>query len=80
MPVIEKAQAANELQDSEIETGQLSLEIACMIIACFTVYGALFATGFLIYGQMVNALIASAVAILGGVFLFRTWSKLVGTI
>ena len=80
MPVIEKAQAANELQDSEIETGQLSLEIACMIIACFTVNGALFATGFLIYGQMVNALIASAVAILGGVFLFRTWSKLVGTI
>ncbi len=78
MPVIEKAQASNELQASEVETGQLSLEIACMIIACFTVYAALFATGFLIYGQMTNALIAGAVAIFGGVFLFRTWSKLVG--
>jgi len=77
MPVIEKAQAANELQASEVETGQLSLEIACMIIACFTVYAALFATGFLIYGQMMNAMIAGAVAILGGVFLIRTWSKLV---
>ncbi len=76
MPVIEKAKAANELVDSEVETGQLSLEIACMIIACFTVYGALFATGFWIYGQTVNALIATAVAIGGGVFLFQIWGRL----
>ena len=76
MPVIEKAKAANELVDSEVETGQLSLEIACMIIACFTVYGALFATGFWIYGQTMNALIATAVAVLGGVFLFRIWGRL----
>ena len=68
MPVIEKAKAANELVDSEVETGQLSLEIACMIIACFTVYGALFATGFWIYGQTVNALIATAVAVAVGYF------------
>ena len=76
MPVIEKAKAANELVDSEVETGQLSLEIACMIIACFTVYGALFATGFWIYGQTVNALIATAVAVGGGVFLFQIWGRL----
>ncbi len=76
MPVIEKAKAANELIESEVETGQLSLEIACMIIACFTVYGALFATGFWIYGQMVNALIATAVAVGGGVFLFKIWGRL----
>ena len=76
IPVIEKAKAANELVDSEVETGQLSLEIACMIIACFTVYGALFATGFWIYGQTVNALIATAVAVGGGVFLFQIWGRL----
>ena len=76
MPVIEKAKAANELVESEVETGQLSLEIACMIIACFTVYGALFATGFWIYGQTVNALIATAVAVGGGIFLFQIWGRL----
>lgn len=76
MPVIEKAKAANELVDSEVETGQLSLEIACMIIACFTVYGALFATGFWIYGQTINALIATAVAVGGGIFLFQIWGRL----
>ncbi len=76
LPVIEKAKAANVLVDSEVETGQLSLEIACMIIACFTVYGALFATGFWIYGQTVSALIATAVAVGGGIFLFRIWSRL----
>ena len=76
LPVIEKAKAANVLVDSEVETGQLSLEIACMIIACFTVYGALFATGFWIYGQTVSALIATAVAVGGGIFLFRIWGRL----
>ena len=77
MPVIEQAKATNELKESEVETGQLSLEIACMIIGCFTVYATLFATGFIIYGQLGNALIAGVIALLGGLFLFRTWSKLV---
>ena len=76
MPVIEQAMERRQLKPSEVETGQLSLEIACMIIACFTVYAALFATGFWIYGQTMNALIATGVAILGGFFLFGTWSKL----
>ncbi|HMQ45908.1 MAG TPA: Na+:solute symporter [Saprospiraceae bacterium] len=56
--------------------GQLPLEIACMVVGCFTVYAALFATGFWIYGQSSAALVATLVSIVGGGFLFRVWNRL----
>lgn len=56
--------------------GQLPLELLCFLIGCFTVYATLFATGYWIYGQTSSALIASVVAGLGGLFLFRSWGKL----
>lgn len=55
---------------------QLPLEILCMFIGCITVYGALFATGFWIYGQTSSAVISTVVALGGGIFLFRAWDKL----
>lgn len=71
-PVIE----AGKFTDDEIETGQLPLEVACMIIGCFTVYGALFATGFWIYGQTLNAIICTVVALAGGWYLMKVWGRL----
>ncbi|PHN05648.1 sodium:solute symporter family protein [Flavilitoribacter nigricans] len=56
--------------------GQLPLEILCMFVGCITVYGALFATGFWIYGETTSAIIASVVALGGGAFLFSVWKKL----
>lgn len=56
--------------------GQLPLELLCFLIGCFTVYSTLFATGYWIYGQTSSALIASVIAVLGGLFLFRSWGKL----
>lgn len=55
---------------------QLPLEILCMFVGCITVYGALFATGFWIYGETGSAITATVVAIAGGIFLFRAWGKL----
>lgn len=75
-PVIDKAQAESQINETETETGQLPLEIACMVIGCFTVYGALFATGYWIYGNVGAALISTSIAVAGGIFLFRTWGKL----
>lgn len=57
-------------------TGQLPLELLCFLIGCFTVYSTLFATGYWIYGETSSALVASVIAVLGALFLFRSWGKL----
>ncbi|MCB0571363.1 MAG: Na+:solute symporter [Phaeodactylibacter sp.] len=70
------AEAHEKGIDIEKETGQLPLEILCMFIGCLTVYGALFATGYWIYGRTGPATIATLIAVAGGIFLFRVWGKL----
>lgn len=75
-PVLESALAQGEMKKNDIEQGQLPLEILCVIIGCFTVYAALFAMGYLIYGNSMSAGLAISITILGGIFLFRTWKKL----
>ncbi len=74
-PVIEKGIAAGKLESSEVVPGQLPTEIACMVAGVFSVYAALFATGFWIYGNTGPALTATAVAALGTLFLFRMWGR-----
>ncbi len=77
-PMLERATANGEIQASEIKTGKLPLEIACMLIGCLTVYAALFGTGFWIYGNTSAALIATVVAAIGAWFLFRVWHQIKG--
>lgn len=72
--VIEKAKA--EGVNIEKEKSQLPLELLCWIIGCVTVYGALFATGNWIYGNTSQALVLTTISIIGGGFLFWSWSKL----
>ena len=55
---------------------QLALEIFCMFMGVFTVYAALFATGFWIYGQMIAALIGSLFTGVGAMILFKAFRKL----
>lgn len=75
-PVIAKAVSQNEINNDQIETGQLPLEILCMFLGCITVYCALFATGFWIYGNSTPAMICSVVAIIGTLFLVNLWKRL----
>ncbi len=56
--------------------GQLPFEIGLMVVGCFSVYGALFATGYWFYGNTVPALVATAVATVGAVVLLRNSRKL----
>ncbi|MFK7920469.1 MAG: sodium:solute symporter family protein [Bacteroidia bacterium] len=72
--VIEKSQRSAEPLTKS--SGQLPLEIACFVIGSITVYGALFATGFWIYGERTSAIVSTGVAIAGGVFLFKVWNQL----
>ena len=74
-PVIARAEARGEAVPPA-RTGELSLEILCMVIGSFTVYFTLFAAGYWIYGQTVIALILTLLAAGGAVLLFRLWNQL----
>lgn len=58
------------------ERGQLPFEIGLMILACITVYCALFATGFWLYGNVPAAIITTVIAVLGGLGIIFSWSKM----
>lgn len=75
-PVIDRGLATGELQAQEVNPGQLPMEIAGMLVACITVYAALFGTGYWIYGQLGNAAISLTVALVGSFILFSLWSRL----
>lgn len=62
--------------DVKEEFGQLPMEIGLMLIASIMVYAALFGVGFWIYGEVLPAIIASAIAIAGGVLVFKGWKKM----
>lgn len=70
-------QAANlEGVAIEKEQDQLPMELLGMVLGCITVYAALFATGFWIYGQLTSAVVFTMVAGLGAVGLFQIFSKI----
>lgn len=74
-PVLDKhiAEGGAPIESTE---GSLATEIAAMIAGCFLVYGALFATGYLLYGQYTNGGIATAIALASGLFLVNVWKKI----
>ncbi|MCB9285296.1 MAG: Na+:solute symporter [Lewinellaceae bacterium] len=61
--------------EATYSTSRLSSELLLVFIGCITVYAALFATGFWIYGNTMPALLGTAIAALGGWLLFRLFPK-----
>lgn len=78
-PVIAQGIKEGSIQAGQVTHGELPLQVLCMVIGCFTVYGALFALGFWIYGQTTTALISGVIAVAGTYFLIKTWSKVAGS-
>lgn len=72
--VVDRAAAEGEVLPPE--EGTLPLELLMMLIGSISVYSALFATGFWIYGEIGSASIATVIAALGGWFLFRVWGRI----
>jgi len=58
------------------EKGQLPFEIGLMILGCITVYCALFATGFWLYGNVLAGAITTFIAVAGGLVMFLSWKKM----
>lgn len=58
------------------EQGRLPKEIGLMLVGSVMVYSALFAVGFWIYGNFEPAIIASFIAITGGLIIIKSWKNL----
>jgi Na+/proline symporter len=74
-PVIQEGLRSGTLRDSEVVAGKLPQQILCMVIGCFTVYAALFAAGYFLYGNLLPGAVAVLVAALGGWMLKNKWDS-----
>ena len=57
-------------------TGKFSADLMAVILGVFIVYGALFAIGMLVYGEVTNGIILSVLTIASSIGLIRIWRKL----
>lgn len=73
--VIDAGVAKKEISEQEITTGKLPRELFCMFLGVFLVYGSLFTTGFLIYGEMAYFFSGLAISILCAILLLKNWKK-----
>lgn len=74
--VIAEAEASGVNVSRAREQWDLPVAILCMVLGCFAVYGALFATGFWIYGNVVGCLVSGVVAIVATVGVLLAMQKL----
>ncbi|GAB5525581.1 MAG: Na+:solute symporter [Roseivirga sp.] len=72
---IGRAQAEGH-QVKEATQSRLSVEIYSMLMGCFTVFSALFGTGYLLYGKLEMGALLMAFTLIGGLLLIRAWRKL----
>lgn len=72
-PVLNSARAKGLISETTIPTGQFAKELASMFAGIFMVYGALFATGYFLYGNTINALIGFTIVVLMAMVLWRNW-------
>lgn len=73
--VIQYAKKAEELA-APIPTSSFMLELSCMFAGCFMVYGLLFSTGYLLYGQLAMAAVSLLVVVISGWVIYRNWPKI----
>ena len=72
--VVDQARQDGEALDGE--GWDVPLGILCMVFGAFAIYGALFATGYLIYGNTGPGLFLAAVSVAGTALLIRYWGRL----
>ncbi|MEY3422359.1 MAG: Sodium/glucose cotransporter, partial [Bacteroidota bacterium] len=75
-PVIDSGMATGIITNEHTKTGRFSSEILMMVLGCLGVYALLFGMGYLIYGQMGNALMATGVALASGLLLRKLWASI----
>lgn len=74
--VVEDARQDNEIIEEPGRPWDVPTGIICMVLGCFSVYSALFATGNWIYGKKFIALILTLIAAISSIFLIKFWSRM----
>ena len=75
-PVVKQGIKDGVITNEHTRTGRLATEILMMVLGCAGIYALLFGTGYLIYGQMMNALMALLVAAFAAFGLKKLWSSI----
>ena len=74
--VVKDAETENiVIKDKDVEWSVPS-GILAMLLGCGMIYSAMFATGYWIYGEQQNAMIATTGAVISGFFLIKIWKKI----
>jgi Na+/proline symporter len=74
--VLERAKADGEPITETATKGDLPRGILCMTAGCLAVYSTIFATGFYLYTQWVNAIIFTVIAAASAIVLTKLWDRL----
>lgn len=74
--VLLKARANGNPIEDYAERGQLPLQILAMVLGTVAIYGALFATGYWIYGEVLSGVAFSAVSLGAALLLYGLWQRI----
>ncbi|WP_405209319.1 sodium:solute symporter family protein [Aquimarina sp. LLG6339-5] len=74
--VITKAKRDNIDIINSLEGWSVPSGILALLLGCFLVYGVLFTTGHIIYGNLQESLILGSGTIISGILLIRVWRKI----
>jgi SSS family solute:Na+ symporter len=62
--------------DADDDDGSITAALLAWFLGCTVVYGAIFGTGYLLYGETMLAIVCLAVASVSGALLLRTLPRL----
>jgi SSS family solute:Na+ symporter len=75
--VIDEAKEDNiNITDDNTKGWSVPSGIKAMLLGCGMIYGAMFSTGYWIYGQYTRASITTFIAVFFGILLVRTWKNI----
>jgi Na+/proline symporter len=72
------ARDGDDLDNVKNQTWSVPLGILCTIIGCISIYGMLFATGKLLYGEYVTAAVLFMISVVSAMGLIFLWNRIVG--
>ena len=70
-----KKLAASQSIELKTTNDAFTIDLASMLLGILSVYSALFATGYIIYGNVLGAIVLTTIAIVSAFVIFKLWKK-----
>lgn len=74
--VTDKAKAEGVVLPGANEKWPVPMGILCSILTCFAIYGALFASGYWLYGDIIKGSVLTVVTVVSSILLYFGWRQL----